>query len=261
MRLPLAILHLRPDFANRIELRNSFVKIMTESGKISANNFTYFATIPRDICEIILGLVPDLRQSIPDDYIEMIMSEYNNFANEYMQSDQKTLQPDKVAEFMKLVGSELSSFYEIVKFLPNGKKRKLQTMTHGYMYIGHNRYMRKTAEYVNGQIVVLPLCVIKSGKEHLIPNIHKIIDASIRIRFMYILPCGLLLVVLDTSDALNPHQMYLLDVEHDKYVEIAEFYMEARNLVDDFGTIRVTKLTQNMLHFSDLTPHPLHIDV
>jgi hypothetical protein len=58
MQLSQAIDKLRPEFPQRDCLRRELLQLFTQPG-------AYFATIPRDICNIIADMVPDLRMSYP----------------------------------------------------------------------------------------------------------------------------------------------------------------------------------------------------
>lgn len=109
MEVSEAILQLRPQFVERLELIAAFVQL--------AKAETYFSTIPKDITNIILELVPDLRTCYLGQYyqiIDKIGDQYEKFLNKYSVSPNSLVYRDHMPS---LSLSKLQKDYPYLNFL------------------------------------------------------------------------------------------------------------------------------------------------
>lgn len=210
MDLEQAVLKLRPKFADRLKLRKKLRKLTKQ--------LSYFATIPMDITNIILELLPDLRHKHSPEVISAITDQFDKFAANYLKftSDNNLL---------------------IIRGFICLKTAKFK-QDHPDMYIGHDELILKN---IKGKLTKYPYGYINFsfiGNDRFWSDISgNLVDLQknpagfMRTKFpnhiaTHFLPCGL--IRTSSSDA---HK--LLDPETGEFVVINNNSCD--ELIDDCG--------------------------
>lgn len=260
---------LSPHFVVRDELR----QVLKDFATIPSNESTpptYFATIPRDICNIILDFVPNLRQIHPEDPFEHIKSDYQVFVDKYIKpyADPRY----DMANFGKLrqdfpimfENSEIET--EIGCFVKN-----MSSGLHICNPIDHARYAgndtwvadisQQDRLFGNKNMKFLQFTDFDSGlaEIYILPS-GLIFISTIKIHYDYTDPDA------DIDDDYLPNSSirhdYLVDLANNRAIHITmDINRIPMSIMDDFGKLYI--IPDDMVHvacWSHLTSDSLSLD-
>lgn len=254
-----AVLTLKPTFGTRLVIRDVLQELFREH--------SYFATIPRDICNIISDFVPDLRQTYTDKHFSDAASVYQEFVHKYNIKRDKT-DPQRIAKLqhpekflLDFPGHE-NILYDILRV----KCIREQVVVFDnieytrILYVGNNtRLMRNGIMdyWYADNLELTQFNKICQGK-----NIN-----------ICILPCQLVMIQVAefaglANDFRKPeiYKNYVADLNCDHIIKISDNLIWCVNLIDDFGKIFPVSgeklediIREDALFFSDMTSNPLYV--
>lgn len=247
MQLESAILQLSSHLGARHALR--------EYINIARTTDTYFATIPKDIIDIILEMVPDFRQTYTDEQIMRASQQYSDFRDKYIDYANQINPQYKTELFTKMNDSYPPSTVYI-KSIHHGQHAKLTSLRVGIIYVSKHRFVyRRPLPNENNPHRTM----YKTNCRHMvendpISNIEELFTVHDELDYVFLLPCGLTLVMLDRQNQVP--KSYLLDFDNDKYIKVEYSSTTLDYLIDDFGRKIEHNLSYQEFCFSDLTPFP-----
>lgn len=233
MLLAQAINHFRPEFGIRDQLRDACKK--------AANENTYFATIPKDICDIILEMVPDLRQTYTQEQFANARAIYDQFLQQYGSDD---INPDPNC-VQNLNRSKIMEGFNPDPELITGSNIIHFKMQHNNQIVVSLKYSFQLPTRIITHDANIPYTNKSNHEKYLTYSSYP----------RWILPCGLVLVLHRPitcpdenckCDAINIKQYLLINPENitevnqqlssDQYIEIFDIdALDGGLLFDDFG--------------------------
>lgn len=255
-----AIDFLMPQFPERDLIR----KITHE---IAKDNQSYFATIPMDITNIILDMLPDLRHRYSADAFDSVRQELDRFlakygTGEFDDHDMWILNEDLLnADFPDENWDYESTRVKFVRGCPH-----FQDVFTGKTYLGQNIFVLTTPDEI----------FVVDGDYKDVRPFPKLFREVFDPTIFHILPCGL--VVLCTyvsqqeSDAATDRATAIANIHTGQCVLCYDCEMIHEQLMDDSGAVTTydnkivssevwgcSEYTPNFAQFTVKKPNPDHI--
>lgn len=251
-----AINLLRPDMANRDQIIDSILQDVGKKHKM------YFSTIPRDIINIILDMVPSLRQRDFDAQIKQAVENYANFVQTYITISSTRTELNRSRIIHDFCDRHRRGYchdnrccVKLMTFASNDSTKNDNKygvyLTHdpGEYFIGNNKYIHRDSH--SGAILVHDITK-ETELSKTCTTLSHCTQWFLAVN-IFLLPCKLL-VTIDTM-----HKIYhVVDMEADSRIRctIAGTLPNKldRTLINDLGNfIQVSKFDKQAVMMSDLS--------
>lgn len=263
------ITKLSPEIQQRDQIRT----ILDELRKGSDQ---YFATIPKDICDIIFQMIPDLRVSWHDskhpcgysqefsEFLTKSRESLNNFINTYR--NDHVVQPLGIdltivdgkklnSDFPQTVGAEHGGMIG-VKFIAGQPRFALHREWVTKVYIGDQfDHMQMPNNCTDDPSIAPKYCENADEKYNLF--LQRVINKWFQAKPIHILPCGLILMYVEQRS--GPHA-FIINPRTLECSDKIRYCRERDTVMDDFGVVtKLSKDDSEILAWTNICPDMLRL--